>query len=267
MDYFKDLQFIRAANLPDRRSYHSNRTFDYYTIQYCHAGQFSLRIDDGPLAASAEPCVFLSYPGAKFTYGNPDRAYHHLYVCFRGPLAEAWRDGGLLCCLRKDALLPVQYPVDFFNHFVRLIALLYGSPRGNNHARAVLLLAELLLRMSEQQQMILARSSPFAKKMKLLAKEINRAPELEWNFFREARRLKISYSYFRHLFEEFYQEPPHHFLLQCRLQKAEALLIAKDLPIGEIAAQCGFQDGFYFSRIFRKYYGISPLNYRKEHLP
>ena len=71
----------------------------------------------------------------------------------------------------------------------------------------------------------------------------------------------------RRIFEDLYQEPPHHFLLQCRLQKAEAMLADNALRIGEIAARCGFQDEFYFSRLFKKYHGMSPLNYRKEQLP
>ena len=78
--------------------------------------------------------------------------------------------------------------------------------------------------------------------------------------------MKISYSYFRKIFEELYQEPPHHYLMQCRLQKAEYLLITSELKISEIASSCGFQDEFYFSRLFKKYIGISPLNYRKEHV-
>ena len=267
MDYFKDLQFIRAANLPDRKSYHPRRIFDnYYTIHYCHAGDFSLKIDNGTEETSTVPCAFLAFPGAEFAYGNPQNTYHHLYVCFRGELAEQWRAGGLLCCLSKNALIPILNPVDFFNKFARLIALLHGAERSRNHARTVLLLAELLLQMAEQQQKQFSYRNHFAKKMNDLIKEIHRSPELEWDFRHEAERMKISYSYFRRVFEELHQEPPHHYLLQCRLQKAEDFLMNSDLKINEIALSCGFPDEFYFSRLFKKYYGISPLNYRKEHL-
>ena len=111
MDYFKNLQFIRAANLPDRKSYHPGRTFDnYYSIHYCHAGDFSLKIDNGLEETSSTPCAFLAFPQAEFAYGNPQNTYHHLYVCFRGELAEQWREGGLLCCLSKNALIPILNP-------------------------------------------------------------------------------------------------------------------------------------------------------------
>ena len=267
MDYFKDLQFIQGANLPDRRSYHALRTFDnYYTIHYCHAGEFYLQVDDSAALTSSMPCAFLAFPGAKFTYGNPHEPYHHLYVCFRGELAETWRAGGLLRCLRKDMLIPIFNSADFFNKFARLIQLLQSPHRSRSHARAVLLLAELLLQMAEQQQQHFNRSNPFAPKMNDLIKKIHRTPEQEWDFRHEAKQMNISYSYFRKVFEELYQEPPHHYLLQCRLQKAEYLLIDNELTIYEVALACGFQDEFYFSRLFRKNYGVSPLKYRKERL-
>ena len=267
MDYFKNLQFIRAANLPDRKSYHPGRTFDnYYSIHYCHAGDFSLKIDNALEETSSTPCAFLAFPQAEFAYGNPQNTYHHLYVCFRGELAEQWREGGLLCCLSKNALIPILNPVDFFNKFARLIALLHGAERSRNHARAVLLLAKLLLQMAEQQQKQFKHSNPFTQKMNDLIKEIHHSPELEWDFRHEAKQMKISYSYFRKVFEELFHEPPHNYLLQCRLQKAEYLLTDNELQIQEIAVLCGFQDKFYFSRLFKKNYGMSPMKYRKEHL-
>ena len=267
MDYFKDLQFIRSAHLPRRDAYHPRRTFDnYYTLHYCHAGDFFLKIDDGPEEKSSTPCAFLTFPGSEFTYGNPHEPYHYLYVCFRGALAEQWLEGGLLCCLHKNPLIPILNSVDFFNKFARLITLLHSPDRSSNHARAVLLLAELLLQITEQQQKQLNYRNPFAKKMNDLIKEIHHSPELEWDFRHEAKQMKISYSYFRKVFEELYNEPPHNYLLQCRLQKAEYLLTDNELQIQEIAVLCGFQDKFYFSRLFKKNYGMSPMKYRKEHL-
>jgi len=34
--------------------------------------------------------------------------------------------------------------------------------------------------------------------------------------------------------------------------------------IASVAEQCGFDDQFYFSRLFKKYYHFSPLRYRRE---
>lgn len=49
-----------------------------------------------------------------------------------------------------------------------------------------------------------------------------------------------------------------------RMKKAEFLLTKTDEPIKEIASKCGFSDIFYFSRMFRKFYGIPPKKYRNR---
>lgn len=52
-----------------------------------------------------------------------------------------------------------------------------------------------------------------------------------------------------------------------RLERAQQLLCQRpDLQIAEVAAATGYSDPLYFSRRFRKAYGRSPLQYRKEQL-
>lgn len=51
------------------------------------------------------------------------------------------------------------------------------------------------------------------------------------------------------------------FITTIRLKKSVALLKSKDINISEIAYQVGFNDPKYFSRIFRKYYGVPPSEY------
>lgn len=52
-------------------------------------------------------------------------------------------------------------------------------------------------------------------------------------------------------------------LNEYRLKKA-VLMLENDLPIGEIAYYCGYSDPNYFSRIFRKHYQCSPLQYKEK---
>ena len=52
-------------------------------------------------------------------------------------------------------------------------------------------------------------------------------------------------------------------LIEKRLRRAEQLLrLHPELSIAEIAAQAGFADHFYFSRLYRKYRGVTPSAYR-----
>lgn len=49
-----------------------------------------------------------------------------------------------------------------------------------------------------------------------------------------------------------------------RLEAARWLLLTTSLPIIQIAEQCGINDFNYFSRIFKKQYGMSPTNMRSH---
>jgi len=55
------------------------------------------------------------------------------------------------------------------------------------------------------------------------------------------------------------------YLLKLRIAKAKELLISIDTPLETIAERCGFSSANYFSLIFKKETGVSPLNYKKEY--
>ena len=60
---------------------------------------------------------------------------------------------------------------------------------------------------------------------------------------------------------------PGAYLERLRVQKALSLLQKMRLPIPVIAAQCGYTDANYFSRVIRRTTGYSPLKFRKRNLP
>ncbi|MBQ6471690.1 MAG: helix-turn-helix domain-containing protein [Victivallales bacterium] len=55
---------------------------------------------------------------------------------------------------------------------------------------------------------------------------------------------------------------PIDYLLHVRLAKAAEMLLKTQNAISQVASDCGFNDSNYFSRQFRKSYGLSPRDYR-----
>ena len=53
-------------------------------------------------------------------------------------------------------------------------------------------------------------------------------------------------------------------VLSYRISKAKELLLTTDLPVWEVAEQCGISDPAYFSTLFKKAVGKSPGQLRKE---
>jgi AraC-like DNA-binding protein len=79
-----------------------------------------------------------------------------------------------------------------------------------------------------------------------------------------ARGLGVSYSWFRKTFTAHTGLSPHQYLLELRLIHARSRLAETRLSVKEIALEVGFEDEYYFSRLFRQKLGLSPSQWRKR---
>ena len=79
-----------------------------------------------------------------------------------------------------------------------------------------------------------------------------------------ADKLHLSRAYLRNLFVEYKGMPPQKYLLDFRMKRAAEFLEATDMPIGIIANSVGYSDQFQFSKLFKKYYAMSPKAYRNK---
>jgi len=79
-----------------------------------------------------------------------------------------------------------------------------------------------------------------------------------------SNHLFVSKSYLRHLFHEYSSQSPMRHIIQVRLARAEALLQQTDMPISKVADACGFDNPYYFSRLFTQVYGQSPTQFRRH---
>ena len=84
---------------------------------------------------------------------------------------------------------------------------------------------------------------------------------------RLASLFDLSNSRFHELFSACTGTSPGHYQLQIRLQQAQVQLTGTNKPIKDIAESCGFEDNHYFSRIFKKMFGLSPSQYRNSSAP
>ncbi|MBY0219504.1 helix-turn-helix domain-containing protein [Paenibacillus illinoisensis] len=81
-----------------------------------------------------------------------------------------------------------------------------------------------------------------------------------------AGKSNISVRHLNRIFRSYYQMTPIAYMLTLRLERACSLLKHSSLPITQISYECGFNDSNYFTRQFRKAYGVSPKVYRQNHI-
>lgn len=78
---------------------------------------------------------------------------------------------------------------------------------------------------------------------------------------------KTNYSpyHFHRVFHEFTGETPGNFITRSRMKKAGELLMTGKLRIGEIAVKVGYNALSSLTKNFNKFYGVSPLQFRKNY--
>lgn len=79
-----------------------------------------------------------------------------------------------------------------------------------------------------------------------------------------SRNMYLSPAYISRIFKEEAGDSPINYLIKTRLSKAEELLKESGVPVKAAAKGVGYDDAYYFSKLFKKYYGMPPSKYRQK---
>jgi len=79
-----------------------------------------------------------------------------------------------------------------------------------------------------------------------------------------AGHLFVSREYLRQLFRREFGESMMNYLIRRRVEFATSLLESTSDSVKEIAAQAGFPNEYYFSRVFRRVKGMPPSAWRRQ---
>ena len=79
-----------------------------------------------------------------------------------------------------------------------------------------------------------------------------------------AESIHMNKSYISRMFKEKAGENLFDYINKRKIEKAKQLIKNNELRMYEIAINVGMEDTAYFSRVFKKYEGISPSEYQKE---
>lgn len=78
------------------------------------------------------------------------------------------------------------------------------------------------------------------------------------------RNVGFSKSYFTKIFKNATGYPPLEYFFRLKVQASCVILEATDLSVKQISHTFNYGDSLYFSRLFKKYIGISPQKYRRR---
>lgn len=232
---------------------------DIWSVEFFLSGKMIYGVDRRPQIIINQPAVFWHSPEHTYQYGAvDDGGWYHYWVQFKGSRGRRLVEQGLDNISDSGMVYIKQHQVfaDMFRLVVSLVQ--EGVPR--NQAKAVLLLERIYsLLLDEQYQ---APEQIHGHRINGVARCMETAPMLEYDFRQEAKKIGLSYSRFRTLFRKHLGFAPHDYLLLCRMRYAARLLERIGSQVKEVAYECGFADPAQFSRLFKKKIGMAPKFYQ-----
>lgn len=83
------------------------------------------------------------------------------------------------------------------------------------------------------------------------------------------KSLPLNYDYVRKLFKKEVGLTPHDYLISKRMELAKSVIVSgianqySNYTVSQIAETCGFAEPLYFSRVFKKFYGVAPSEFKE----
>ena len=105
---------------------------------------------------------------------------------------------------------------------------------------------------------------PYESELRKLRKEIYENPGVERSAPQIARELNLSVGYLNKIYNELFGTSYMKDVFSSRMEYAQTLLSKSDKTVNEIAELCGYNSSEHFSRSFKKYSCMSPVQYRNN---
>ena len=194
-------------------------------------------------------CIFLLFPGKFHRYHpDPETGWDESWVGFRGPLADT------LCVEKVISEEDPFFEVGLDSTFLALLDQIFLAVKREDpsfQARAgasiFMLIAEIV--SSSQRSAFRSRSGQLVEQAKFAMHE-NVYDTID--LVELCKKIGTSPSHLGFEFKAYTGMTPYQYFINIKINKAKEFLQTKELSIKEIAFRLGFQDQYYFSRLFKK---------------
>lgn len=219
------------------------------------------------------------FAGADLPAGIQTNKYLEIFVPDKGeitvipPLCEGGARSGGVHILIEQALINAKQTFNMpdeknggIRHAAAQAAEYFGGGRGKSQA----VLSALGNLLAGYISVYLNGGDSFSPVVEQVREAINKNVSNPTFYLEtEIKKLPLNYDYIRKLFKKETGATPHDYLLKQRMELAAQLLTGgianrySKYTVSQIAEACGFTEPLYFSRVFKKYYGVAPSDYAK----
>ena len=204
--------------------------------------------------------LFWLFPTVTHTYSPDGHGWAEQWVLFEGPLAETFESLGFIS--PAHPVVRVGQAPEIATLFAQLnVDVTEGGPLAGVLAAA--LVYRLVIVAHHIGSGLEANDSP-ALNLKLAMARLEERALQPLDIADIARECHLGYSTFRRHFKLATGYSPKEYVLRVRLRAAKQLLAFTNQSVADVAAAVGFDDAFYFSRLFRTKEGLSPTLFRQQ---
>ena len=123
----------------------------------------------------------------------------------------------------------------------------------NARALTLQIICELCRRLCDNKPV-----SRFDERIEKVKNYINENYPMPIKVTQLADMVGLNHVYLGSLFRQHESCSINEYINKIRINQAFEIIRTENLPIGDVALNCGYTDAFYFSRVFKKYIGMSP---------
>ncbi|NEW07397.1 AraC family transcriptional regulator [Paenibacillus sp. SYP-B3998] len=255
----KSLAMISVGHLPNRKLYRRTASFQHYALVYIAGGSGTYRINNGEQMKVGKGSFFFFFPGAVFDYGPAhNETWDEFYFTVEGSRLQEWLDTWLT---ELDKVHQIGTD-DAQQSKIDRIFMLMESGDPANLDRAALLLESFLYELVLSSQPRLRE--PSADPMTKLLDDISASIHHPFDAAEVCERHHISLSTLRRMIHKATGYSLNEYVHRLKISEAKNMLLNTHQSVKETAVSLGFKDVFYFSRLFKKYVGVSPQHFRTD---
>lgn len=232
---------------------------EHHFIFYCQSGQASLTYKQKEKTIKRGDIVIMS-PSHDFEYKAKANSGHQTYwINFTGILADDFAERLLM--KMDDGNAHVGILNNIVADFDNLLALGQRGYTATNVIHAVHVLQQTLSFLALQLRLSAFKGN---SNFDLNAVETLMRNNLhqDLNLDTLAHYSQLSKFHFAKKFKELTDTSPIQHFINMKIQQACSRLDNSNDPIKQIAEELGYNDPYYFSRLFKKTVGMSPKQYR-----
>lgn len=248
-----------AGHLPGRILFREAARFPYWAFAYIADGEGTYRHGDGPVQQVRKGSLFFVGPGAEYHYGPPPHASWEEYnVTFEGERVAELIGSGLI---REGVVLQVGTDPRWERMLGNIMDLMESGVPANAD-KASLLLQTLLLEfaLAHDPENGGVRDGAETALLEEIALHLHEPVDAE----KMAKRLGMSVSTLRRQIKSYTGYPLNEYVHRMKIAEAKRRLLNSSASVKEIALSLGYQDVYYFSRLFRKLEGVSASEFRER---